>query len=49
MPPKEEGKYEFTVVVKSQDFLGVDDEFKLVVDVKKGKEEEVAPGDKKND
>ncbi|KAL3785069.1 hypothetical protein HJC23_001447 [Cyclotella cryptica] len=53
VPPQEEGKYEFTVTIKSQDFLGVDDEFKLVLDVKKGvkkeeEEEEESEGDKKN-
>jgi hypothetical protein len=52
MPPKEEGKYEFTVNFKSMDFLGVDESFTLELDVKKGvpkKEEEVEVADKKND
>ncbi|KAL7472003.1 hypothetical protein ACHAXS_012321 [Conticribra weissflogii] len=35
-PPKEAGKYEFTVTIKSQDFLGVDEEVVLVVDVREG-------------
>lgn len=37
-PPLEPGKYEFRVTVKSQDFVGVGQEFKLVVDVAKGAE-----------
>ena len=58
IPPKEEGRYEFTVVFKSMDFLGVDETFVLDLDVKKGtkkeaeetvKEEDAAVGDKKND
>ena len=53
LPPAEEGKYEFTVIFKSMDFLDVDETFTLELDVKKGipkKEEEVTEvGDKKND
>jgi len=37
-PPVEAGKYEFCVTIKSQEFLGVEEEFKLVVDVAKGVE-----------
>ncbi|KAL7528388.1 hypothetical protein ACHAXR_002419, partial [Thalassiosira sp. AJA248-18] len=37
-PPTEPGKYEFTVTIKSQEFLGVREEFTLVVDVAKGAE-----------
>eukprot|EP00571_Detonula_confervacea_P016944 CAMPEP_0172303894 /NCGR_PEP_ID=MMETSP1058-20130122/5399_1 /TAXON_ID=83371 /ORGANISM="Detonula confervacea, Strain CCMP 353" /LENGTH=582 /DNA_ID=CAMNT_0013014931 /DNA_START=26 /DNA_END=1774 /DNA_ORIENTATION=- len=44
-PPIEAGRYEFSVTIKSQEFLGVGEEFKLVVDVAEGvekkKEEEV--------
>jgi len=39
-PPTEPGRYEFTVSVKSQEFLGVADEFTLVVDVAKGEPKE---------
>jgi hypothetical protein len=51
MPPEEEGKYEFTVIFKSMDFLGVDEQFTLELDVKKGveKKEVVEVADKKND
>ena len=53
IPPKEEGRYEFTVVFKSMDFLGVDETFVIDLDVKKGtkKKEQVKEevGDKKND
>mmetsp|Transcript_34125 Transcript_34125/g.43976 ORF Transcript_34125/g.43976 Transcript_34125/m.43976 type:complete len:339 (-) Transcript_34125:92-1108(-) len=37
-PPLEPGKYEFKVNIKSQEFLGVSEEFKLVVEVAKGTE-----------
>merc|ERR1712194_41338 len=37
-PPVEPGKYEFRVTTKSQDFVGVGEEFKVVVDVAKGEE-----------
>jgi len=37
-PPTVEGTYEFSVTVKSQDFLGVGQEFTLTVDVAKGVE-----------
>jgi len=37
-PPIEAGRYEFSVTIKSQEFLGVGEEFKLVVDVAKGVE-----------
>ena len=45
-PPSEAGKYEFSVSIKSQDFLGVDEEFCLVVDVKKGVEDTEAKKEK---
>ncbi|KAL7510408.1 hypothetical protein ACHAXN_009900 [Cyclotella atomus] len=60
MPPEEEGRYEFSVIFKSMDFLGVDEEFVLELDVKKGVEKEIVKeeeedeeeeeevGDKKN-
>jgi len=35
-PPLEPGRYEFDVTIKSQEFLGVGEEFSLVVDVAKG-------------
>lgn len=35
-PPVEAGKYEFTVTIKSQEFVGVEEEFSLIVDVAKG-------------
>lgn len=37
-PPLEPGKYEFRVTMKSQDFVGVGEQFSLVVDVAKGVE-----------
>lgn len=37
-PPVEPGRYEFTVTIKSQDFLGVGQEFVVAVDVAKGVE-----------
>lgn len=40
-PPTEPGKYEFTVTIKSQEFLGVGEEFNLIVDVAEGTEKKV--------
>ena len=37
-PPTEPGRYQFTVTIKSQEFIGVDEEFDLIVDVAKGEE-----------
>merc|ERR1740117_385616 len=37
-PPLEPGKYEFRVTMKSQDFVGVGEDFSLVVDVAEGVE-----------
>lgn len=37
-PPVVAGHYEFTITVKSQDFLGVGDEFKVAVDIAEGTE-----------
>lgn len=39
-PPAQPGRYEFRVSVKSQEFLGVADEFSLMVDVAKGEKKE---------
>mmetsp|Transcript_15732 Transcript_15732/g.33052 ORF Transcript_15732/g.33052 Transcript_15732/m.33052 type:complete len:609 (+) Transcript_15732:314-2140(+) len=48
-PPKDAGKYEFTVTIKSQDFLGVDEEVVLQVEVKEGEaKKEVETEDKKD-
>lgn len=41
-PPVEAGKYEFTVTIKSQEFVGVEEEFKMTVDVEKGAEKKEA-------
>ncbi len=38
-PPVEPGRYEFIVSIKSQEFLGVEEEFAMVVDVIKGVEQ----------
>jgi len=47
-PPLEPGKYEFTVTIKSQEFLGVKEEFSLVVDVAKGAEKKEDAESKKD-
>jgi len=39
-PPLEPGKYEFHVTIKSQDFVGAGQDFKLVVDVAQGAEKD---------
>jgi hypothetical protein len=48
-PPTEPGKYEFTVTIKSQEFLGVGQEFKLQVDVAKGVEKVIEEGDEEEE
>jgi hypothetical protein len=39
-PPVEPGRYEFIVNIKSQEFVGVEEEFALMVDVAQGVEED---------
>merc|ERR1711906_79689 len=46
-PPVEPGRYEFHVTIKSQDFIGVGEDFSLVVDVAEG-EEKKQPEDTEN-
>lgn len=46
-PPLTPGKYEFHVTIKSQDFIGVGEDFSLVVDVAEG-EEKKQPDDTEN-
>ncbi|KAL9187063.1 hypothetical protein ACHAXT_010783 [Thalassiosira profunda] len=45
-PPTTAGKYEFDVTIRSQEFLGVGEEFKIVVDVAEGEAKEDAEGKK---
>ena len=50
--PDEAGRYEFVVTIKSQEFLGDVEEFKMVVDVAKGvekKKDDNEEGDEKED
>ena len=48
-PPLEPGRYEFSVTIKSQEFLGVGQEFKLQVDVAKGVEKVIEEGDEEDE
>lgn len=48
-PPLEPGKYEFKVTMKSQEFLGVEEEFSLTVDVAKGEKKEKKEEEEKED
>ena len=48
-PPVEAGRYEFKVNIKSQEFLGVEEEFSIVVDVAEGKEPGNDDGESKKD
>lgn len=45
-PPVEPGRYEFIVTIKSQEFVGVEEEFALMVDVAQGSSVVVAEGGK---